>query len=164
MSLIIAQSRLSASETHCRVRFDIIQRGWIPTNAEEEQPFDMVVDMGIVSNKREFQTIQVKSWTTLKTSSRPQSKRVIEKVSINGKERNSYWYYDQCIDWIATVNPKNNNVHYWSREIYQKKSPTELRNISPMEFPFNEAVCAYKKPSSIKQTNSSLSTLMMEAA
>ena len=56
MSLIIAQSRLSAAETHCRVRFDIMQRGWIPTDGEEEQSFDLIVDMGVKSDKREFQT------------------------------------------------------------------------------------------------------------
>ena len=83
MSLIIAQSRLSAAETHCRVRFDIMQRGWIPTDGEEEQSFDLIVDMGVVSDKREFQTIQVKSWKTLKTCSRPVGG--IEKVSEGGK-------------------------------------------------------------------------------
>ena len=163
MSLIIAQSRLSAAETHCRVRFDIIQRGWIPTNAEEEQPFDMVVDMGIVSNKREFQTIQVKSWTTLKTSSRPQSKRVIEKVSINGKERNSYWYYDEGIDWIVTVN-YNGIVMYWSREVYQKKSAGQLKKTTPIEFSINKEVYAYRKPLSIELINSGLSSFIKEVA
>ena len=71
MSLIIAQSRLSAAETHCRVRFDIMQRGWIPTDGEEEQSFDLIVDMGVVYDKREIQTIKVKSWKTLKTCSLP---------------------------------------------------------------------------------------------
>ena len=161
MSLIIAQSRLSAAETHCRVRFDIIQRGWIPTDAEEEQSFDLIVDMGVVSDKREFQTIQVKSWKTLKTCSRPVGG--IEKVSEGGKERNTYWYYDQCIDWIATVNP-DNNVIYWNRDVYQKKEAGILKKTSPVKFPINKDVFAYKKPSPIEQTNSSLSTLMMEAA
>ena len=161
MSLIIAQSRLSAAETHCRDRFDIMQRGRIPTDGEEEQSFDLIVDMGVVSDKREFQTIQVKSWKTLKTCSRPVGG--IEKVSEGGKERNTYWYYDQCIDWIATVNP-DNNVIYWNRDVYQKKEAGILNKTSPVKFPINKDVFAYKKPSPIEQTNSSLSTLMIEVA
>ena len=161
MSLIIAQSRLSAAETHCRVRFDIMQRGWIPTDGEEEQSFDLIVDMGVGSDKREFQTIQVKSWKTLKTCSRLVGG--IEKVSEGGKERNTYWYYDQCIDWIATVNP-DNNVIYWNRDVYQKKEAGILKKTSPVKFPINKDVFAYKKPSPIEQTNSSLSTLMIEVA
>ena len=47
MSLIISQSRLTAAKTHQKVKLDLISKGWIPTDAAEEQPFDIIVDMGI---------------------------------------------------------------------------------------------------------------------
>ena len=159
--MIQAKSRITGEITHHQIKLDLLSRGWLPIDAALEQPFDIIIDMGLISDKREFQTIQVKSWKTLKTCSRPVGG--IEKVSEGGKERNTYWYYDQCIDWIATVNP-DNNVIYWNRDVYQKKEAGILKKTSPVKFPINKDVFAYKKPSPIEQTNSSLSTLMIEVA
>ena len=114
--MILGKSRISGEITHHRIKLDLLSKGWLPIDAAIEQPFDIIIDMGLISDKREFQTIQVKSWKTLKTCSRPQGG--VEKVSEGGKERNSYWYYDEGIDWIATVN-NDNIVMYWSRELYQ---------------------------------------------
>ena len=47
MSLIVSQSRLTAAQTHQKIKLDLISKGWIPTDAAEEQPFDIIVDMGI---------------------------------------------------------------------------------------------------------------------
>ena len=162
MSLIISQSRLTAANTHNKVKLDLISKGWIPTDAAEEQPFDIIIDMGInhETKKREFQTLQVKSWKTLKTSSRPSGG--IEKVSEGGKERNTYWYFDQYIDWIVSVNPKTNNVVYWNREIYQKKLPGQLKKTTPVNFPKNMGVFEYTSPVQIEENNILYS--FMEAA
>ena len=162
MNLIISQSRLTAAGTHQKVKLDLISKGWIPTDAAEEQPFDIIVDMGIdnESEKRIFQTLQVKSWKTLKTSSRPSGGK--EKVSEGGKERNSYWYYDQYIDWIVSVNPKTNTVVYWDRKIYQKKSAGQLKKTTPIDFPKNNGVFEYASPVQIKENDTLYN--FMEAA
>ena len=159
--MIQAKSRITGEITHHQIKLDLLSKGWLPIDAALEQPFDIIIDMGLISDKREFQTIQVKSWKTLKTCSRPQGG--VEKVSEGGKERNSYWYYDEGIDWIATVN-YDNIVMYWSRELYQYKSSGQLKKTTPIEFPNNDEVYAYRKPLLLEPTNSSLSSFIKEAA
>ena len=100
MDTIINKSTITARLTHTKVKLDLLNRGWIPIDAAEEQPFDIILDVGIHNDARRFQTVQVKSWSTLKTSSRTGA---AEPVSAQGKTRNNYDYYDECIDWIATV-------------------------------------------------------------
>jgi hypothetical protein len=125
------------------VKLDLLDRGWIPIDAAEEQPFDMIVDVGIHNDARMFQTVQIKSWNALKTSSRTGA---IEPVSVGGKTRNNYNYYDECIDWIATVIENEDRVVYWDRDTYQKKTPNQLKKTTPINFPFNDDVYDYVKP------------------
>ena len=70
MGVEINKSRITARITHDKVKLDLLARGWIPIDAAEEQPFDIILDVGIHDDARLFQTIQVKTWTSLKTSSR----------------------------------------------------------------------------------------------
>ena len=152
MSLKISQSRLTAVTTHTKVKLDLISKGWIPTDAAEEQPFDIVVDMGLddKTEKRIFETLQVKAWKSLKTSSRT---GYVEKVSKDGKQRNSYWYFDQYIDWIVSVNPKTDSVVYWNRNTYKKKTAAQLKKTTPNNFPENQGVYRYASPVEIVEYN-----------
>ena len=145
MDTIINKSTITARITHNKVKLDLLNRGWIPIDAAEEQPFDIILDVGIQHNDtRQFQTLQVKSWSALKTSSRTGA---LEPVSAQGKTRNNYDYYDECIDWIATVN-ENNRVMYWNRNTYQRKTTAQLKKTTPTDFPFNDNVYDYVRPSS----------------
>ena len=142
MDTIINKSTITARLTHTKVKLDLLNRGWIPIDAAEEQPFDIILDVGIHNDARRFQTVQVKSWSALKTSSRTGA---TEPVSAQGKTRNNYDYYDECIDWIATVN-ENNRVMYWNRNTYQRKTPAQLKKTTPTDFPFNDNVYDYVRP------------------
>ena len=144
MGVEINKSRITARITHDKVKLDLLSRGWLSIEAAEEQPFDLIVDVGIHNDTRLFQTIQVKSWTSLKTSSRVTT--TIEPVSLGGKARNSYDYYDQYIDWIATVIENEDRVVYWNRDTYQKKTQNQLKKTTPINFPINDDVYDYAKP------------------
>ena len=144
MDTIINKSTITARITHNKVKLDLLNRGWIPIDAAEEQPFDIILDVGLHNDTRRFQTLQVKSWSALKTSSRTGA---LEPVSAQGKTRNNYDYYDECIDWIATVN-ENNRVMYWNRNTYQRKTPAQLKKTTPIDFPFNDNVYDYVRPTS----------------
>ena len=144
MDTIINKSTITARITHNKVKLDLLNRGWISIDAAEEQPFDIILDVGIHNDARRFQTLQVKSWSALKTSSRTGA---TEPVSAQGKTRNNYDYYDECIDWIATVN-ENNRVMYWNRNTYQRKTPAQLKKTTPTDFPFNDNVYDYVRPTS----------------
>ena len=144
MDTIINKSTITARITHNKVKLDLLNRGWIPIDAAEEQPFDIILDVGLHNDARQFQTLQVKSWSALKTSSRTGA---LEPVSAQGKTRNNYDYYDECIDWIATVN-ENNRVMYWNRNTYQRKTPAQLKKTTPTDFPFNDNVYDYVRPTS----------------
>ena len=167
---LINQSRLTAGETHAAVSLHLFQLGWLPTNAAEEEVYDISVDVGLISNKRLFLTIQVKFWDTVKTCSRPgisyeKENRIMEQVSVGGKPRNHYWYYDVGVDYIATVKP-DVGVIFWPKEVYQHLGDTQLKNTVPVEFPYNKGVYPYEKPSPISttQTNSSLLPFLQEAS
>ena len=154
-NLIINQSRLTARTVHNRVLLDLLDKGWIAIDAAEEQPVDVIIDMGLSSESesRIFNTIQIKSWKSLKTSSRPAGEN--EFVSVGGKARNNYWYYDQYIDWIATVN-SDDVVVYWPREIYQKKTSTQLKGTTPVDFPKNKNTFSYAHPTLNKKPENSI--------
>ena len=158
--LRIPQSKLTGEITQKDVERDILSRGWQPITSALEQPYDIIVDLGIdfEEEKRFFQTIQVKSWNSLKTNTRPYTE--CEIVSVNGKRRNNYDYYDECIDWIASVNLATKRVVYWSRNAYQKKSPSQLKKTDPQEFPINEGVSPYRNPTYKEENIFSNSSLL----
>ena len=151
MGVEINKSRITARITHDKVKLDLLSRGWLSIEAAEEQPFDLIIDVGIHNDARLFQTIQVKSWTSLKTCSRVAT--TFEPVSLGGKARNSYNYYDQYIDWIATVKENEDRVVYWNRDTYQKKTPNQLKKTTPINFPINEDVYDYVKPETVTCTD-----------
>jgi len=142
----VNQSRNTSRTTHDQVRVDLGLKGWAPIEAAEEQPYDLIIDKGIDNDTRSFETIQVKSWSSLKTTSRRLGEK--EPVSIGGKSRNNYNYYDKCIDWIATIDVRKGKegiVRYWDRDTYHYKTPGELKKTDSLDFPINPNVYSYRK-------------------
>ena len=121
---------------------DITQRGWVAIPTPPETSYDIVVDMGAVDGKREFVTIQIKK--DLRTTSRPGNGRS-EPVSRNGKNRNSYNYYDEDVTYLATLN-KYGDVEYIHKEDYKYKTEAQLKKANRTNFPINSNMTSYRKP------------------
>ena len=68
-------------------------------------------------NKRVFVTFQVKK--DLRTTSRPNGGKG-EPVARNGKDRNSYNYYDEDITYLEN---KHGRVVYYHKEQYKYLTP-----------------------------------------
>ena len=140
--MIDNQSRKTSQTITLQVQLDITDRGWLVMRGEEESPYDLIVDLGLdESGCRNFVTIQVKK--DLRTSSRPSPEKENEPVSVGGKNRNSYWYFDKDVTYLATV--KNGEVIYYHKSDYQKLSPTELKRANQSIFPINENMFSYRR-------------------
>ena len=140
--MIDNQSRKTAQTITLQVQLDITDRGWLVMRGEEESPYDLIVDLGLdESDCRNFVTIQVKK--DLRTSSRPSPEKENEPVSVGGKNRNSYWYFDKDVTYLATV--KNGEVIYYHKSDYQKLSPTELKRANQSIFPINKNMFSYRR-------------------
>jgi len=132
------ETKASCEISEQTVKLDIIKRGWQVIDAPPECPFDLLVDMGLDENGfRKIETIQVKSsnsgyWT--KSRSGGES----DIVGRSGKIRNTHNYYDEGITSLAV--PINGAVSYWPRHVYEYKSSSELKKITPTKFPNNDGV------------------------
>ena len=123
-----------------KVLLDITERGWIGIPTPSETSYDLIVDMGVVDGKREFVTIQMKK--NLRTTSRSGSEN--EPVSKNGKNRNSYSYYDEDVTYLASLN-KYGAVEYIHKEDYKYKTTPQLSRASRSTFPWNQEMYGHKK-------------------
>ena len=141
--MIKNQSRQTSALITLDVQKDITSRGWSCMRSEEEAVYDLIVDMGIIDGKREFVTIQVKN--ELRTSSRQSPEKENEPVSVGGKNRNSYWYYDEDVTYLASLN-KNAEVEYIHKEDYKYKLPKQLKSAGRTKFPTNEKMIKYRTP------------------
>jgi len=141
--MIKNQSRQTSALITLDVQKDITSRGWLCMRSEEEAVYDLIVDMGIIDGKREFVTIQVKN--ELRTSSRQSPEKENEPVSVGGKNRNSYWYYDEDVTYLASLN-KNAEVEYIHKEDYKYKLPKQLKSAGRTKFPTNEKMIKYRTP------------------
>ena len=141
--MIKNQSRQTSSVLEQKVLLDITEKGWIGILTPSETSYDIIVDMGVVDGKREFVTIQVKD--ELRTSSRPSPEKENESVSVGGKNRNSYWYYDEDVTYLASLN-KNAEVEYIHKEDYKYKLPKQLKSAGRTKFPTNEKMIKYRTP------------------
>ena len=139
---ITNKSRQTSMNTTLRVQLDLNEKGWIVMRSEEECAYDLIVDRGLVEGVRVFQTIQVK--TSPRTSSRPSAGKDTERVSIGGKTRNNYWYYDEDVTFIASV--INDEVVYWHKNDYGYKKPSDFKKIKRYYFPINENMFSYRRP------------------
>ena len=108
---------------------------------EEESPYDLITDMGLDDdNNRVFGTYQDK--THRRTTSRPTGGKG-EPVARNGKDRNSYNYYDEDITYLATVN-KHGRVVYYHKEQYKYLTPSQLKNANESVLPTNTKMQGYR--------------------
>tara|TARA_B100001175_G_C18948339_1_gene374704 strand:- start:8 stop:478 length:471 start_codon:yes stop_codon:yes gene_type:complete len=140
------QSRQTAEITLQEVKLDLIKRGWFVSNAPEEAPYDLAVDLGLdEKNERIWYTVQVK--TDLRTTSRP-SEGKDEPVSSNGKNRNSYYYFDKDITLLATYDFKKQRVIYIHKNDYGYLKPGKLKKANEYNFPINENMTPYRKNNS----------------
>lgn len=106
-------SNQSGDRSEITVYLDLIKKGWIVNvPSSRDAVYDMVVDRGSY-----FETVQVK------TMSGNSIARVIdrsgERVSHNGKVRNSLDYAEHGVHWLAGVS-KEGTVHYYKLETYGK--------------------------------------------
>ena len=105
-------SNQSGDRSEITVYLDLIKKGWIVNiPSSRDSVYDMVVDVG-----GRFETVQVK------TMSNNSIARVIdrsgERVSANGKVRNSLDYAEHGIDWLAGVS-KDGDIHYYKLDTYR---------------------------------------------
>ena len=103
-------SNQSGDRSEITVYLDLIKKGWIVNvPSSRDAVYDLVVDRGT-----HFETVQVK------TMSGNSIARVVdrsgERVSRNGKTRNSLDYAEHGIHWLAGV--KGEEVFYYKLETY----------------------------------------------
>ncbi len=105
-------SNQSGDRSEITVYLDLIKKGWIVnTPSSRDAVYDLVVDRG-----SHFETVQVK--TMCGNSIAKIVDRSGERVSHNGKTRNSLDYAAHGIHWLAGVN-KQGEVYYYRLETYK---------------------------------------------
>ena len=103
-------SNQSGDRSEITVYLDLIKKGWIVnTPSSRDAVYDLVVDRGT-----HFETVQVK--TMCGNSIAKVVDRSGERVSRNGKTRNSLDYAEHGIHWLAGV--KDGKVYYYKLETY----------------------------------------------
>tara|TARA_A100001388_G_C28506473_1_gene374145 strand:- start:42 stop:563 length:522 start_codon:yes stop_codon:yes gene_type:complete len=154
--MIENKSRKTSGLQESRVKIDILERGWIVMDAPAEAPYDLVVDMGLEHyGKRIFWSIQVKE--ELRTTNRPVKKNMSirdgdcnwEPVSKGGKGRNWYYYYDKDVTLLASYDEKLGRVKYVHKDQYRYCTPGELKKVNEFNYPVNELMYSYKKPTTV---------------
>ena len=125
-----------------KVLMDITQRGWIGIPTPPETSYDIIVDMGVVDGKRKFVTVQIKK--VLRTTSRPGYGKS-ERVSLNGKNRNSYNYYDEDVTYLAHED-SNGKIQYIHKNQYTYLNQAQVKNCNPSDFPINVNMYSYSEP------------------
>jgi hypothetical protein len=109
------KSNQSGDRSQAAVLWDLVDRGWIVSRPESrDSVYDLVVDRG----NKVFETVQVK--TMCGNSIAKIIDRSGERVSHNGKTRNSVDYAAEGIDWLAGYNPETNEIHYYKLDTYSQ--------------------------------------------
>ena len=140
--MIKEQSKQTYFLLEQKVLLDITEKGWIGILTPSETSYDIIVDMGLFDGKRKFVTIQIKK--DLRSTSRPSGGKD-EPVSTNGKNRNSYNYYDEDVTYLASLN-KYGDVEYIHKEDYKYKTEAQLKKANRTNFPINSNMTSYRKP------------------
>ena len=152
------RSNQSGDISEMTVYLDMIKRGWIVSlPSSRDAVYDMVVDMGEAG----FQTIQVKTMSN--NSITKVIDRSGERVSANGKVRNSLDYAAHGIDWLAGVT-KDGRIYYYKLETYKDIDAKKFSvNKYPADdFPVNEVPSRHTVRQKNTEKNSRL--LMAEVA
>ena len=118
---------------------DLISKGWVVcTPSSRDTPYDFIVDI-----HGKFVKIQVKKMGGSKGLSLTRRlERGNQKVTENGKIRNTIDYAERGIEWLVGVNTDTKEVFYYSIENYSK-IPAKVFSVSkwrPDEFPVNTSV------------------------
>tara|TARA_B100001248_G_scaffold230282_2_gene190109 strand:+ start:155 stop:604 length:450 start_codon:yes stop_codon:yes gene_type:complete len=128
-------SNVSGDLSEALVFADLIRRGWIVLSpSSRDSVYDFVVDLG----DNNFQTVQVK--TMCGNSIAKVIDRSGERVSANGKTRNSLDYAEHGVHWLAGVRKSDGAVFYYALETY-REIPTKSFSVNkwePDEFPVND--------------------------
>ena len=100
-------SNRSGDKNQTIVKLDLIDKGWIVLEpSSRDSTYDLVVDRG---NGR-FERVQVKTMSSNSIS------RIVdrsgERVSHNGKTRNSIDYAKHGIEWLVGVNKHGKTYYY----------------------------------------------------
>ena len=131
-------SNQSGDRSEITVYLDLIKKGWIVNMpSSRDAVYDMVVAMG-----DRFETVQVK---TMRGNSIEKVKnRSWERVSANGKVRNSLDYAKHGIDWLAGVT-KDGTIYYYKLETYRDIGAKRfsVRKYPSDEFPVNAVSKCY---------------------
>ena len=113
----------------------MIGRGWIiNTPSSRDSEYDLLADLG----NGVFEKIQVKK---MRNHILPRGVwRKGDKVSKDGKNRNSIDYAERGIDWLVGVDVESKKIFYYHISSYSKK-PKKFKVTSPKhppyEFPIN---------------------------
>ena len=119
---------------------DLIKKGWVVcTPSSRDAVYDLVVDLG-----DRFVKVQVK--TMCGNSITKVVDRSGERVSKNGKTRNSLDYAEHSIDWLVGVS-KDGEVYYYGLNNYSKipSKKFSVNKWQPDNFPINEVSTRHKK-------------------
>ena len=125
-------SNQSGDRSEITVYLDLIKKGWIVNMpSSRDAVYDMVVDVG-----GSFETVQVKTMSG--NSITKVVDRSGERVSHNGKVRNSLDYAKHGIDWLAGVS-EDGNVYYYKLDTYSTipSKSFSVRKYPSDEFPVN---------------------------
>lgn len=135
-------SNVSGDLSEITVMQDLVKKGWIVLSpSSRDSIYDFVVDLG----DKDFQTIQVK--TMCGNSIAKVIDRSGERVSHNGKVRNSLDYAKHRVDWLAGVRKEDGKVFYYRHENYSN-IPTKSFSVNkwePDDFPTNATPSRHTK-------------------
>jgi len=134
-------SNRSGDLSEMTVYLDIINKGWIVnTPSSRDAVYDLVVDLGPDG----FQTVQVKTMGS--NSITKVVDRSGERVSRNGKVRNSLDYAAHGVDWLAGVH-KDGSIYYYKLSTYSKiESKSFSVNKWPADkFPINHVAVRHAR-------------------
>tara|TARA_X000001388_G_scaffold74892_1_gene68690 strand:- start:108 stop:548 length:441 start_codon:yes stop_codon:yes gene_type:complete len=136
------KSNQSGDISEITVLLDLIKKGYIVlTPSSRDAVYDLVVDMG----DGQFVTIQVKTMSG--NSITKVVNRSGERVSHNGKVRNSIDYAAHGIDWLIGVN-SDGEIFPYKLSTYSK-IPTDSFSVNkypPDEFPSREVPNRHANP------------------
>jgi hypothetical protein len=134
------RSNQSGDRSEIIVKLDLIKKGWIVnTPSSRDAVYDLVVDRGGY-----FETVQVK--TMRRNSITKIIDRSAERVSHNGKIRNSLNYAMHNINWLAGV-AKTGEIYYYKLGTYKEipRKSFSVRKWKQDGFPINEVSRRYNK-------------------
>jgi len=118
-------SNQSGDRSEITVYLDLIKKGWIVNMpSSRDAVYDMVVDMG-----GKFETVQVKTMSG--NSITKIVDRSGERVSHNGKVRNSLDYAEHGVHWLVGCHKETAETYYYKLETYAAipgKSFSVLKN------------------------------------